>query len=222
MIEISSSTDPYQLLEERNQVTRRSLEVLLKMGRKKFKVLIVTKSNLVKRDIDLLREIKVAVTVTITTMNQELAKKLEPFAPPPYKRIEALKELKENSIPTAVRLDPVIPFLTDSVENLEEVVKEASAAGVSQIISSTYKVKKDNFERMVKAFPELEKRWRKTYFVEGVKIKNYHYLNKQLRRKIILTVKKLTERYNVKFSSCREGFQDLQTALTCDGSGLIK
>ncbi len=220
LIELSSSTDPYQGLEEKFQVSRKSLETLLEMKRKKFRVLIVTKSNLVRRDIDLLREINVAVTITITTLDPKLSSKLEPGAPKPEKRITALRELKENSIPIAVRLDPVIPFLTDNPENLKEVVEAASSAGATQIISSTYKVKRDNFERMIKVFPELKDKWREAYFVEGVKIKNYHYLSIRLRRKLMVTVKAFADKYKVRFSSCREGFLGLQTAQSCNGSAL--
>ncbi|MGB9759829.1 MAG: SPL family radical SAM protein [Thermoproteota archaeon] len=121
---LSSTTDAYQPLEEKYQITRKVLQELL--NEEKFNVVIQTKSNLVLRDIDIIKSfggrIKVGFTVT---MDDEMAKIFEPGAPSTSKRIEALKKLKENGVATYAFLGPLIPGVSD-FEWLVEQVHEFS------------------------------------------------------------------------------------------------
>ncbi len=213
IISISNSSDPYQHLEEKLKLTRKCLEILKNYN---CKIQIITKSNLVLRDIDILKEMNAMVSITITTINNEIAKKLEPNAPKPNERIDAVKELIENKIPVSVRIDPIIPFLNDEQEDL---IKELAKIGVKHITSSTYKVREDNWKRFEQAFPEIAEKLKELYFEKGEKISNYYYLPKDLRLKIMLKMKKLTNKYNISFACCREGFKINDN--TCDGSWLL-
>ena len=214
LISLSNSSDPYQKLEEKFLFTRKALEIFKE---KNFRVLIITKSDLVLRDLDLLSKMRVAVTMTITTLKH--FKKLEPGAPPPQKRIEALKILKKAKIPVGLRLDPIIPFLNEN--EIEEIIEKTSPF-ILHLTTSTFKPKIDSWKRIKKAFPEVAKKLERFYFKEGEKNGGSFYLPLNLRKEIILKVRKVCQKYQIPFASCREGFPDLNTASSCDGSWLIQ
>jgi DNA repair photolyase len=121
-IGLSTVTDPYQPIESRLQLTRACLEVLKSSG---FKVSIQTKSSLVLRDIDLISGPMFEMGVTITTMNQELAKKMEPQASSPDKRRQVLQEYCERKVETWIFLGPIIPNVNDHTEDIEQIVQVA-------------------------------------------------------------------------------------------------
>ncbi|HEY9199015.1 MAG TPA: PA0069 family radical SAM protein [Gammaproteobacteria bacterium] len=122
------NTDAYQPLERRMGVTRQLLEVLLET---RHPLSIVTKSALIERDIDLLTELArrrlIHVMFSITTLDRELARTLEPRAAAPQRRLDALARLSEAGIPTGVMVAPLIPVLTDA--ELERILEAAHAAG---------------------------------------------------------------------------------------------
>ena len=129
-IAIGTATDPYQPIERRLEVTRTILEEL---ARHSGLVLgIVTKSAMVVRDIDLLVEIsqqnRISVSFTVTTVDPSLARILEPRAPRPDLRLEALGKLREAMVPAGVICAPVLPGITDSPSQLEAVVRAAAEA----------------------------------------------------------------------------------------------
>ena len=134
IIGIGTATDPYQPAERRFGRTRAVLEALL--GVRGTSIFVTTKSNLVPRDIDLLEQLsqrnEVGVTITVTTMNRELARLIEPFAPRPDLRIEAVSRLSAAGIPAGVIANPVMPLITDSEGNLEAVARAAKLAGARQ------------------------------------------------------------------------------------------
>src|SRR5262249_29963864 len=125
---LSGVTDPYQPIERRLQLTRRCLEVLVEF---RNPVVIVTKNHLVTRDADLLGELAtrraVAVFVSVTTLDADLARILEPRASSPPGRLDAVKELAELGIPVGVLVAPVIPGLTD--HELPSILKAVASAG---------------------------------------------------------------------------------------------
>ncbi len=217
-IDISTSSDPYPPEEEQYQLTRWSLEQLLPRG---FKVLIITKGALVARDKELLSKGNAAVTMTITTLNTSLARKLEPGASLPRLRIRALEELSSNGVPVGIRLDPILPFLNDSRDSIREVLEAARLAGARFVVTSTYKAKPDNFKRIIEAFPELEKKYKELYKIKGERLYGYRYLPLEVRKRILLTVREEALRLGMEYATCREGFAHLHTAPTCDGSHLI-
>jgi DNA repair photolyase len=131
VIAIGTNTDPYQPIERRYQVMRRILEVLERAG---HPVGIVTKSALVLRDLDILArmaERKLAkVALSVTSLDPELARKMEPRAATPMRRLETLRRLSDAGVPTTVMVAPVIPALNDS--EIERILEAAQVAGVRE------------------------------------------------------------------------------------------
>ena len=127
---LSGVTDPYQPAEQRLRITRGVLEVLAEF---RNPVVIVTKGFLVTRDADLLGELArvnaAAVMLSITTLDAELQRKLEPFASPPSKRLAAIERLARAGVPVGVMTAPVIPGLTD--HELPAILQAAADAGAS-------------------------------------------------------------------------------------------
>lgn len=125
---LGTNTDPYQPIDDRYQVTREILKVLRDF---RHPVGIVTKSNRVLRDIDILAEMaemKLAhVALSLTTLDRKLARAMEPRAPTPERRIDAIRELSRAGIPTAVMAAPMIPALND--HELEGILERAHEAG---------------------------------------------------------------------------------------------
>ena len=128
MVTLSGNTDCYQPIERKLEITRRCLEVFLKY---RNPVGIITKNFLVTRDIDILAELAsldlVMVTITITTLNADLVRRMEPRTSTPEKRLEAIRLLTRNGIPTTVFVAPVIPGLTG--EEIPALLRAASNAG---------------------------------------------------------------------------------------------
>ncbi|SDA30457.1 DNA repair photolyase [Pseudomonas sp. NFPP10] len=127
-INLGSNTDPYQPIEREQQLTRRTLEVLL---RYRHPVTIVTKGSLILRDLDLLSELArqrlVAVMISLTTLDDELKRILEPRAAAPKARLRAIRVMRGAGIPVGVLCSPMIPMINDS--ELESLLSEAHAAG---------------------------------------------------------------------------------------------
>lgn len=134
-IGFGSMNDPYMPVEKNYQLCRRALEVIAKY---QFPVHIITKSDLVLRDLELLRQINAAtyaaISFTITVANDDLAKQIEPGAPPSSARFAAMKVLSEAGIHTGVTMMPILPFIGDTEENLTQLVKMAHEAGASYIL----------------------------------------------------------------------------------------
>jgi len=215
-ISIANSSDPYPPVEAKLELTRRALRELLSRG---YKVQLITKSDLVVRDLDLIRSGNCSVSITVTTLDEKLANKLEPLAPSPKRRIKALETLVRGGVPCSARLDPIIPGIND--EGVEKLVKSIAKAGVSHVVSSTYKAKVDSFERVVKAYPKLRERLYELYWSKGVRIGRSRLLPRKVRYNLLKYVKELVEENGMTFATCREGLPSLQSGETCDGSHLI-
>jgi DNA repair photolyase len=130
-IALGANTDPYQPIERQYTITRSILEVL---ARANHPVGIVTKSALVTRDIDILRPMAerglVKVAVSVTTLDRTLARSMEPRATTPQRRLEAMQQLSDAGIPTAVMVAPIIPGLTDP--EIERILAAAKDHGATQ------------------------------------------------------------------------------------------
>jgi DNA repair photolyase len=130
-IAMGTNTDPYQPAEKHQRVTREILQVLLEH---RHPLTIVTKGQLILRDLDLLAELArhrlVSVAVSLTTLDNDLKTRLEPRASAPAVRLRILRRLADAGVPTAVMVAPVIPFLND--EEIEAMVAAAAAAGVGK------------------------------------------------------------------------------------------
>ncbi|MCJ7716551.1 MAG: hypothetical protein MUO54_08530, partial [Anaerolineales bacterium] len=128
--------DPYMPVEREYRLTGKSLEII---STHEFPVHILTKSDLVLRDIDLLKEINgvyAAVSFSITTADDELARILEPGAPLPSLRFQAMRELADAGILTGVTMMPILPFLEDSEENILQIISQSQESGATYIIPS--------------------------------------------------------------------------------------
>jgi DNA repair photolyase len=185
-IAIGTATDPYQPAERRFEVTRAIIQEIsrhegLELG-------IVTKSNLILRDLDLLRAIAekntLFVSVTITTLNVELARLLEPRAPRPDLRLDAVRELNHAGVPAGVNCAPVLPGITDSPADLESLVRATAKAGGKHIFANPLFLKPCSaavfLPFLEKEFPELVKTYRERYKDRAFLPKTYHHRISQL------------------------------------------
>ena len=219
LINMSTSSDPYPPEETIHKLTRRVLEILCKHP---VRLLITTKSSLVVRDLDLLRKARCAVAITVTTLDESLAKKLEPNAPSPRERLRAIERLSREDVPVAVRIDPVIPFVNDDPAELRRLVQEVVSSGAVHVVTSTYKARPDNFRRLLDAFPELERKLRRLYYEEGEKVHGYRYLRPDLRKKLLAPIIECCRTVGVSYAVCREGIPEYRRAPSCDGSHLVR
>ncbi len=129
-----SMNDPYMEVEKEEEIVRAALKVI---AAHKYPVHIITKSNLVMRDADIIQEISsvyAAVSLTITTADNQMAKRIEPNAPSTTKRFEAMKELSKKGIYTGVTLMPLLPYINDSVANVTTLLQRAADSGASYVI----------------------------------------------------------------------------------------
>ena len=168
-IAIGTATDPYQPAERRYEVTRAILEEFAR--HRGFEIGIVTKSNLVVRDTELLREIgchnRLFVSVTITTVNVELARILEPRAPRPDLRLEAVHQLNLAGVAAGINCAPVLPGITDAPKDLDALVAAAAAAGAKSIFAMPLFLKPCSaavfLPFLEKEFPQLVQSYRERY-----------------------------------------------------------
>ncbi len=133
-IGFGSMNDPYMPVEKDKQFSRKALQVIAKY---RFPVHIITKSDLIVRDIDLLQQISkiyAAVSFTITTADDNLAKIIEPHAPLPSQRFAAIKAMVKNGIYCGITLMPLLPFINDNEENIEQIVNKGHQVGVNYIL----------------------------------------------------------------------------------------
>src|SRR5205814_1693013 len=192
-IAIGTATDPYQPIERKLEITRAILEQFaqhagLELG-------IVTKSALVARDVDLLKQIsernEIFVNFTVTTTDPDLARILEPRAPRPDLRLEALRKLREAGIGAGVICAPVLPGITDSPKQLEAVVRGAAEAKANYVYANPLFLKpcsaavfmpflRENFPKLV---PDYEQRFKDRAFLPAAYRKRISELFARLREK---------------------------------------
>src|SRR5271170_783827 len=187
-IAIGTATDPYQPAERRFEVTRAILEELaLHSG---LEIGIVTKSNLVTRDVEILRRVgernRIFVNMTVTTVDAELARKLEPRAPRPDLRLEAVRELNLAGVDAGVICAPVLPEITDRARDLEALVRAASEAGAKYIFSNPLFLKPCSaavfLPFLEEHFPDLVQLYRTRYADRSFLPKEYGERLSQLMR----------------------------------------
>src|ERR1700722_9907928 len=168
-IALGTATDPYQPAEKQFEITRRMLEVFASFEGLEFS--ITTKSVLILRDLDLLREIarkqRFSIQLTVTTTDERLARLLEPKAPTPAKRLEAVSRLSEAGIRVSVNAMPILPGITDDPKALDELARQAALAGARSIHGGVLFLMPSAmryFMPFLEAeFPKLVKRYRRLY-----------------------------------------------------------
>lgn len=140
-VHIGSVCDPYQPEEKKYKITRKILKEFLNYPKKSFNLSILTKSNLITRDIDILRKFKnIEVGITISTLDEEVCRRFEPHAPSPAKRIKALKKLDNFGIKTYVFIGPILPGLTQP----ENIIRQV-ANNTDKIWLENLNLKQDNW-----------------------------------------------------------------------------
>lgn len=136
VIGTGAMSDPYNPFERQYELTRKALK---EINRNNFGVSIATKSPLIARDIDILKEISkhspVLIKITVTTFDDELCKKIEPNVAPSSERFKAIKQLSDSGIYTGILLMPILPFINDAEDNIRNIVREAHNSGAKFIFA---------------------------------------------------------------------------------------
>jgi DNA repair photolyase len=159
-----SMSDPYTRAELTYGLTRKALEVL---ARRAFPAHLITKSDLILRDIDLLAEVNrvhCSICFTLTTTDDALGRQVEPGAPLPSARLAAMRQLAARGIPVGVSMMPILPFLEDNPENIQAIVEQTAAHGGSFIIPWFGMSLRDRqrdyyYEQLDRRFPGLRARY---------------------------------------------------------------
>jgi DNA repair photolyase len=195
-IAIGTATDPYQPAERRFEITRTVLEEFARHSG--LQLGIITKSNLVVRDIGLLAAIsknnRLYVNLTITTLDANLARLLEPRAPRPDLRLDAVRTLNEAGIPTGVSCSPVLPGITDSPRELAALVRAVAKAGGKHIFANPLFLKPCSaavfMPFLEKEFPQLAQSYKERY--EG-----RAFVTEPYRKRLAELMQKLREKHGM-------------------------
>jgi len=181
---LSSVSDPYQPLEKKYELTRKCLQKLLAH---QFPITILTKSSLVLRDLDLLTRFSdCEVGFTITTIVDDDRRKVEPNSSPVEERLSALKELSEKGLCTYVFLGPILPYITDKGENLQNMIMNFAKAKVKYVLVDRLNMRWGVWSSIVKFleryYPDLMPEYKRIFWSENdyfkqVKVKIFKLCN---------------------------------------------
>jgi DNA repair photolyase len=196
-IVIGTATDPYQPAERRFRVTRGILDVLAEHPG--LRVVIITKSPLITRDIDVLSRINrhsaLSVHISLITLDRELARRIEPRSPTPESRVRALARLREAGIDAGINCMPVLPGITDNPSDLDALVKRVSEAGATHVGACAVRLQSAARKRYLpfieQEFPHLAERYRNTYG-------NSAYAGEKYREGLARFFAKLCAKYGVR------------------------
>ena len=212
IIALSSATEPYMPIEEKLKLTRRLLKIILKH---RFPVEIATESKLILRDLDILKEIDknailpadlkpklkhgTIISFSVSTLDERLAKILEPGAPKPTERLETMKKCKEEGFFTGVCFIPVLPFLSDSEEEIEKTIRTVKEHGADFIFVGGLTLfgkgltdcKTLYYKFLEKHYPNLVPKYKRLYRIFFAPSKEYQ---KELEKRS----KRLCEKYGIK------------------------
>ncbi len=167
-IGFGSMHDPYMPAEKKELLTRQALEVIV---RHRFGVHIITKSNLVVRDIDVLKQIAkvyATISITITCIDDRLAHTLEPNAPSTSARFDAIRQLSQAGIRAGVTLMPILPFINDTPENISSIIDRAAENGAAYILPYMGVTLRDDqrdyfYAQLDQLFPGVKQQYQKRY-----------------------------------------------------------
>lgn len=211
-IAIGTATDPYQPAERRFGLTRSLLEVFAKdHGRN---ISITTKSDLVTRDIELLREVAgtntVSVNMTVTTLDVSLARLLEPRAPRPDLRLKAVSKLAEAGISVGVFPNPIMPLITDQERRLDRLAKASKDAGATYFGGGPLFLmpcaRKVFFPFLAEKFPHLLRKYEERYRHDA-------YLKGPYRDILRERVRMIRDRYGLNSGPAEHPVEDMQPTL---------
>ena len=213
-IAVGSATDAYMQVEEEIGLTKELLRVILKH---RFPVLISTKSELIKRDLDLLKQIDenailpedlkqnpgrgVIISFSFSTLDEKLAKQIEPGAPGPQKRLEALKFFSDNGFLCGVNAMPLLPYISDTEKEIERIVAAAKQYGANYILIAGLTLfgndegdsKKLVFRFLRDYYPDRLEKYEKMY-------ESVYYSSWQYQQELKKRGEALCEKYKIKNS----------------------
>jgi DNA repair photolyase len=150
---IGTATDPYQPIEAKALLTRECLKILARYG---IPTMITTRSPLILRDLDILQEMNIlTINISINTLNPNLSRAIEPAAPFPMNRLETVRQLVGHGLPAGIFMAPILPKLTDSTEQLEDLIKQAKLNHAKFIIPSVLRLKPEVKEWYFKTLEEF-------------------------------------------------------------------
>ena len=196
-IALGTATDPYQPAERRYEITRGILEEFSR--HRGFELGIVTKSNLILRDLELLIQVaqsnRLSVHITITTLDVNLARILEPRAPRPDLRLDAVRTLAQSGIRVGISCSPLVPGITDSPADLEALIRAAAESGADYVFANPLFLKPCSaavfLPFLEQNFPHLARNYRQRYqdraFLPPAYAKRLAQLIMRLRQKYKLT-----------------------------------
>jgi DNA repair photolyase len=168
---LSSVCDGWQPMEKESLLTRQCLELLL---RYRYQISILTKSALVGRDLDLMEGGNVDLGVTITTLDEKLASLIEPGASPPQARLTALQKAKSKGISISAFVGPLMPFLSDTEQNIINILKMLKEVGVEHFYVDKLNLRYGVWSALIKFlheyYPDLIEKYSKIYFTDAGKM----------------------------------------------------
>ena len=197
MIGTGAMTDPYIPLEKRLKYLRKALELIYRYG---FGFTCITKSDLILRDLDLIKKInektKAVVQITLTTYDDELCRIVEPNVCPTSRRIEVLEILNENDIPSIVWLCPILPYINDTEDNLKSILNSCIESNIKGILNfgMGLTLREGNreyfYEKLDEHFPNLKEKYVKEFG-------NSYSLASPNNQKLLEIFEKTTEKHNI-------------------------
>ncbi len=215
IILLSSSTEAYLPIEEELKLTKKLLEIIL---RYRFPVHIVTKSTLVLRDLDILKEIDkyailpedlkdrlkrgVIISFSISTLDEKLAKIFEPGAPKPRERLETMKKCKEEGFLVGIDFIPVLPYLSDSEDKLDKMIRAAKDYGADFVLVGALTLfgknpddcKVSYYKVLEKYYPDLIQKYKSLFRIFSMPSKQYQ---SELEERAIEICKKYRIKYKI-------------------------
>lgn len=206
-VRFGTITDPYPPEELEFRITRKSLEAVNKRG---FPMEVVTKSDLVSSDADVLYN--AVVEISVNTPDKRIASLFEPGAPSPSRRIDAIKSLSEAGIPVIARLDPLIPFYTDSRKDLLGLLDSISEAGARQVISKVMQMRDQCFDSLDSVDPRIGELFREKAERRG----SYYVLPLDYRQPLLSFVAEESKSRGMGFTVCREPDVSGVSSCACD------
>lgn len=217
---ISAATDSYQPLERRFHITQQCVKILQAHN---ISYYIMSKSDAMLQDLELHSKYqKRCMGIwSITSLSEDRRKLIEPHSPPIKRRLKALEQFSHAGITTAFRIDPILPFIDDSPEELEQVIATCADLGATHFTTSILKLRKEIWSRIKSYFldrgeEQLINKYEDLYFSPRYRRGSYYYPKTEYRQKLLVLLKTLATKYNLSFGTCLEGMPHFNTG-PCDG-----
>ena len=199
VVGMGAMSDPYNPLEKKYKQTQQALKLIKQYN---YGVSIDTKSTLIQRDIPLLEEINkkqsTIIKITITTANDKLSKIIEPQAPPSSERFQTIKKLTQENIFTGILLMPTLPYITDTTENIKQIIKQAHKNNTKFIfpafgLTLRDQQRKHYYQQLDQHFPGTKEKYQKKY-------KSQYQCTSPDHKKLETTLQKECKKYNILYT----------------------